>query len=149
MKIKTKKVPPVKGALKLKADQLGREYQNADEIAKQACVVLDRKKKEVKKLAHKYGVRFDKEVLVEGKQFDVGFVEADGRSSFDPTLAETLLPPRLLKLCQSPQIDQGKLEQLVLDGKVPNALFQKMFKIGMPTERIYVKQHKNRLPIIP
>lgn len=119
MKTKTLKVRIVNPAAK--ADKLGDEYASAKEVEKAAVAATKQVTSDIKAFAESKGVENGKEVIVSGKTWEVGYVDAEPSNVVDTEATKKALPARLFNQVAVLAVDEAKLGELVRQGKVTQA----------------------------
>lgn len=139
---RSKKVEEIKVAKNSEpdADELGAEYESRDRQAKEAAKALEGSKEKIKLEATMRGVTNGKGRTLAGKKYEVGYQLVDGRSAFNAARAKKLLKPEIWAQCLTPQVDEAKIEKLVMAKKIDKKIFLKCFDVAVPSKRIFFKK---------
>lgn len=142
MKLKLKSVTaklPAVAVSTSHVDRLALDYKLAKENGAKFAKKAEEASSAIKALAEKSGSRDGKRVVVEGRDYVIGYTEADSQPVFDEAKARRLLSSKLLNKCVRTQIDPSKLAELVELGELDRKTFAKLFsKSTKKTIRLYV-----------
>lgn len=125
----------------VRADQLGRQYVDAQEIIKVEQAKADAANTEIKELAEKHGTKTGKETIIAGSNFVVGFLETEASKTVSYELAKKHLPPQVFVRCTMETLDPKKVEALVDAGVISAAQLLKIVTVARAgSKRLIVKK---------
>jgi hypothetical protein len=140
MKLKTRKVPNYA----LTADQLGFKYNDAKILESEAKEALAAATANIKSVSKSIGHTNGKETTIQGKTFEVGFMEVEPSMSLDPARVRRVLfnRPSILGMVTVKTISEEKVAELVRKRLITQKQLLKMCVPKGGGQRVIVRKLK-------